>query len=397
MLYYFDLIVYSSNPREFLTSRAETMGSSNYASLGRLMIGDHKTVCDSINAQQSRSHYLGRAKLNPSKLPENFVLFLSDVIESESEIHQAIHTYIWETIMPGVLKRVEKDDAAVFSEYVTMLAEAGKDGTPSSDILQRLCIRYVFHALLGSIDDSFVELIHDLFFDDALASYVGGAMQLPFLCSCIIPCCYASKRQTKIDEAVAYIVKSPTMENYEAPIESITKEGFSEIFLAISGIAGVLGTYNLLLNVFNEIPKDCDLDATDSQEVLMFILEAARIRAPVNNVNFRLQEERVISAHGREVTLGEGTLCAACIGMASQDSKVFENPKEFNPKRENLLSDLINFNHVGFSPEGSGTRQCPGRNLPIKFASDLLMELQNYPDRECTALEIPRGIEGCNV
>lgn len=358
------------------------MGSDNFVSLGRLIIGDHKTVCDSIKAQQSRSNYLGRLILNSSKMPDNFLLFMSDTIKLESETHQAIHNYIWQDIMPAVMNRVEQDEDGTFFDYVTELAQAGKDGAPSNEVIQSVCVRYVFHALLGSIDDEFVECVKHLFFGGGLDGYVEGALKLPFCCFCVIPCCFSSKRKTNINKAVKYIVDSPMMQKYEFRVADISKEEFAKLFLAVSGIAGCLGTYNLLLNVFNEIPRDFVLDVTDRREVLLSILEATRIRAPVNNVNFKLPRERIISVHGKEVTLGEGTVCAANLHLASYDSKVFENPKEFNPKRENLMSAFINFNHVGFSPEGSGTRQCPGRNLPIKMASDLLIEIKKTKVRQ---------------
>ena len=83
-----------------------------------------------------------------------------------------------------------------------------------------------------------------------------------------------------------------------------------------------------------------------------------------------------MSVNGYLVTVPEGTLCAANLHLGMTDPKVFPNPRKFDSTRPNLMRDLLNFNHVGFSEKGSGTRQCPGRNLSVKLASDLVKELQ---------------------
>ena len=102
------------------------------------------------------------------------------------------------------------------------------------------------------------------------------------------------------------------------------------------------------------------------------------LRVHFHSVNFRIAEESMkVNYKGKDITLPKGVLCAASMGLASLDPDVFPDPKVFNPKRENLEAALINFNHVGYAPTGSGTRQCPGRNISIKFASSVLIEYQN--------------------
>ena len=50
-----------------------------------------------------------------------------------------------------------------------------------------------------------------------------------------------------------------------------------------------------------------------------------------------------------------GTVAAASIGLASFDPDVFDEPHKFNPKHDNLVQNVLNFNHVGFNPVGAGT------------------------------------------
>ena len=94
------------------------------------------------------------------------------------------------------------------------------------------------------------------------------------------------------------------------------------------------------------------------------------------NVNMILEEPLDVTIDGKLHTIASGTIVAASIGLSSVDPVQFEQPMNFNPKRDNLVSSSLNFNHVGFSKVGSGTRQCPGRNIAMKIATTLLIEMR---------------------
>ncbi|KAL3932583.1 MAG: hypothetical protein SGBAC_010781 [Bacillariaceae sp.] len=376
-LYYADFVAYSMDPKKFLLHRREIMGNAdNFASLGRIILGDHALVSESIMAPQNRPPYLGRVELVPEKVADDFLLFLSDAdVDGEGKKHKAIHDYFWEVVVPDAEKRVAADPDA-FATYVAALSD-GKE-TPSEDVQQKMVVKYIFHSLSGSVpEDDMVDCIQQLFFTGGSSMYHIGAIKLPFLLRGLL-WKGSGKRRELIKKAVDFILASPSMEKFE-PVVGIEKDDFGELMLAILGIAGCLGTEGLVSNILDKIPADYKLkDINDKREVMMTVLEAARIKAPVNTVNFRLAEEsKTIKIHfGKEFTMRKGTLCGASIGLASHDPIVFENPEKFDPQRDNLMKAILNFNHVGFSPTGSGTRQCPGRNLAVKFCSDLLIALQ---------------------
>jgi cytochrome P450 len=154
-----------------------------------------------------------------------------------------------------------------------------------------------------------------------------------------------------------------------------SKEEYADLFLSLMGIAGMIGTGTLLVNVLTGdiIPDDLVIDVNNEREVMLAVLEAARISAPVNIVNVILQVEKTMIINGKESKLPAGVVVAASIGLAMHDPDIFPQPDMFNHKRENVVSANLNFNSVGFHPTGSGTRQCPGRNIAMKVASDVFV------------------------
>ena len=56
------------------------------------------------------------------------------------------------------------------------------------------------------------------------------------------------------------------------------------------------------------------------------------------------------------------------------DPNQFENPFEFNHLRDNLMSNVLSFNSVGFEQVGIGTRVCPGRNVALEIFKKVLLK-----------------------
>lgn len=102
------------------------------------------------------------------------------------------------------------------------------------------------------------------------------------------------------------------------------------------------------------------------------VLEAGRINSPVNNINIILSEPTPFNVNGESIIFPNGTVVAASLGLGSLDPKVFPNPQKFDHKRSNLLSQILNYNGIGYNPTGDGTRVCPGRNIALTMAADVL-------------------------
>lgn len=379
-LYAIDVIAYSiTGPLNFLSRRSNIFGP-NFAALGRIVVGEYDKCAEIISSPQQRSTLLGRAKLYPNRLPKYFPLFLSDaeVARNGDDTHARIHKHLWENFIPPAFDRLQNPAFATYIKHAATLLKKNKrlSVTKANKIINEMTLKCIFHSILGlELTDSQLEKAYDLFFKSGFSSYVTGALKP----HAGIIGCFQGTRNENINELTDLVEGSLALHNYTPynGTANMNKRQFAEMTLAIVGIAGCLGTSNLCKQVFFGIPQDYAIDLNDKKEILLAILEAARIKSPVNNVNTILVKDFLVNIKGKDYKLPPGTMVAGSIGLASVDPAKFENPRKFNPNRHNLMSATLSFNHVGFSQVGSGTRQCPGRNIAVKLASDFLIQLRN--------------------
>jgi hypothetical protein len=377
LFYAIDVMAYSIfTPHKFLNRRQKLYGPV-YAALGRIIIGEYAKCAELIQSPQRRGHYLGRAQLIPGRLTKNFPLFMSDADAGGDETHSILHQHLWETLIPPAFQRLS--DPA-FNDYtqtaVAKLNDKGKKKMNAKDVILVMVIRYIFHSMYGLVltDDQVKDVDSLIVQNSFFSSLVGGAMK-PFAPPCG---CFQGKRRRLISSLTEMVANSPALENYVPSDDTVnmTKDEYAYWTLTLTGIAGVLGTWNLCQQVLNGIPKTYPIDTSNKKELVLAVLEAARIKSPVNNVNVILSQDMTLLLNGKEYTFPPGTVVAASIGLASVDPAEFKDPLTFNPERENLMTSSINFNHVGHNEVGAGKRQCPGRNIGMKLACDFLTELR---------------------
>jgi hypothetical protein len=376
ILYAIDVLAYTiSQPHNFLGRRQKLYGPV-YAALGRIIIGEYAKCAELIQSPQRRGHYLGRAKLIPGRMTKNFPLFMSDADAGGDNMHATLHQHLWETLIPPAFKRLSDP---VFHNYVqTAVARINmeEDDKASADTILVMVVRYVFHSIFGLIlsDDQVGDIKTLIFGGSPFSSLVVGAMK-PYSTPCG---CFQGKRRRLVSSLTELVENSPALENYVPSDDTanMSKDEYAEWALTLSGIAGCLGTWNLCKQVLNGIPKTYPIDTSSKKELMLAVLEAARIKSPVNNVNIILSKDLTLMVNGKEYTFPPGTVVAASIGLSSVDPAEFPDPLKFNPKRSNLMTSSINFNHVGHNEVGAGKRQCPGRNIGMMLACDFLTELR---------------------
>lgn len=367
-------MIYSLNgAKEFLQKRERLLGK-NFSALGRVIIGDYPEVEAIIQSSQKRGPYLGRARLDPGKFSRNFPLFLSDHDAGGSTLHATLHEHVWADVVPAAMQRIDTRGEE-FSQYL-------QDGVKKVNqmqtkdqvtVIEKMTIQYMFHAFFGTpLSLKMIDMVHEILFQASLMKSLVFGGTKPFV---TFTSWFQCRRDSIIDEILQYIIESPSMVNY-SPNETNGNQphkDYARMMLDIVCIAGIMGTTNLLVQVLTAIPEEADIDLNDSKDVMLAVLEAARRRAPVNNVNVILPKEKTIVVNGKETTLPAGSLVAGSIGLASLDPAVFPSPNVFNHRRENLMKAVMNFNAIGFDSQGSGIRQCPGRNVAMKCASEVLI------------------------
>lgn len=369
--YFLELLIYSSDPKEFLQKRSRILGK-NYAALGKIIVGEYQQVAEILKSPQKRGHFLGRARMDGKKLPKNFLLFLSDEAAGGSSLHATLHDNIW-TLAQSALQTAQ---GPILTSYIEDGARAWKKASDDVDkvyAIQRMTIQYIFHAIFGTAikDEAQIRIVEQLFFSvSPWKSYIGGAIR-PFA---NVFQFFQCSRTSLANELRTLILTTPSLQDY-IPSEAngnLSAYDYADLLMAGFGIAGLGGTFNLLKNIA-DFSRDACINVDDKKEVMYAVLEAARVRAPVNNINIIAPTEKNLEVNGKLLTFPKNTIFAASIGLASIDPAVFKNPNTFDHKRENITKDILIFNHVGFSPHGSGTRQCPGRNIAMKLASDFLV------------------------
>jgi len=361
-----------------------------------VIVGEYDLLVGIIQSPQKRGYFVGTFLLVPRMLAKCFSLFLSDEDAGGSALHASLHNYFWADFVPPAMARIEEQEV-VFTGYLKsgIVAQQSSEKTQRMEI-EKMTIRYIFHAFIGtplSDDSSQVDVIHSLMFSKSpMFNYVLGGTK-PFS---TLTACFQCGRNKDIRTIKNLIIESPLMSDYVpmAQTGNQSKEDFAEMIFAILGIAGVAGTSNLLLEVLTAIPVNAPIDLGDKKDVMFAVLEAARMRAPVNTVNVILPQAKTMIANGKETIIPAGAVVGGSIGLASLDPAMFEQPDTFNHHRDNLVKMVVNFNAVGFDPVGAGTRQCPGRNVAMKIASDVLTLSRNPDTFKAQNSNIDRSVHG---
>mmetsp|Transcript_1652 Transcript_1652/g.1973 ORF Transcript_1652/g.1973 Transcript_1652/m.1973 type:complete len:138 (-) Transcript_1652:232-645(-) len=135
-----------------------------------------------------------------------------------------------------------------------------------------------------ALDAKQADDFHYLFFAKGFNSCVMGALR-PY--GNLFGCCIG-KRRRLISSLIDLILLSPVLKDY-IPLNlnsNLTKKNYAEVLLAIVGIAGCIEMSALCRQVLGRytIPDEYStcIDLNDNMTVPMAVLEAARMKAPMN-------------------------------------------------------------------------------------------------------------------
>ena len=373
-------------PQRFLRARRSAVGGMNFAALGRVMAGEHGRTAELIVAPQRRGHYIGRLLVKPEHYTPLFPLFMDDAEVGGTGQREALHALVWNHLVLPAQERLDDPVlTGIVDEAIAALAALGP--APEADrtgpILQRMVVRWMCRALLQlDLDDSQVTILRMLWLSQKPTRDVFAGSVRPFG----PPAFLLGRQRRELAGIQALFASSPAVQAYSPAAGDIGREQLAELTMPVLGVAAFGGGTGLLKAILQHVPPDADLALDDRMAVLRAVLEAARLEAPVNNVNVVLGKATAYRIGDTDVVFPPGTTVAACMGLAGHDPGTFDAPGEFRPDRANLLDDILVFHSHGLpDPSDGGGRRCPGRNIAIAMGSDFLVawrrSLEHSPSR----------------
>ena len=369
LLYDIDVIVYSlRGAQKFLLARENLFGS-NFAALGKVILGGYQEVSRGILEPQKRGAYLGRLRLVEDRWSDYFLLFLSDKGAGGGDTFEQVYELVWSLMLEPAEKRTDTPEALAELQALVDKAYQAGNPPPEKDISEdvgRTIIRYMMRVIIQvDLTEEQLDEIHTLVFSVKPSTSMLMSAGKPFA---------PRKVPKQVTEGMARFEKlideSPSMAKFdELNKNNLDRKQYVSAVAQMMSIAGFQGGSNLATSILVRLPASCPINLENAEEVKLAVLETARRWAPVNNVNVITQQPATIEINGKAHTFPVGTTLALSIGIASLDPKEFANPKSFDPHRENLCPALLNFNSVG----DRGARECPGRGVAVAMASHLLV------------------------
>lgn len=390
-----------ANEPTFLSSKRRAFGP-NFCCAGQVVMGEFETLEAALTSPQARTWRLGTSVLDPNHAPNQdvggrnvFLLSLSDEGAGGNCDHAAFRQCMQQYLLNEAATERQRD--AIARKLLDQLAADYRDMPHGSGAafftdgkrgLMRFLIRYLHYVLFGlnPEDDTSMNLLTELYYirqsplyylagiDSLLQSLNGkGPIDLSDL----------------IEQAATIYEHSPALANFQEDqpeYNQMTRRELAKLMTSIMGIAALQGPLHLAYTSmgFRPLPaypdqQTADIDPThywdelnldDRESVRLFLLECARLWAPVSATHRVATEPFTVTVESKEQTFPAGTKILIPMSLGLLDER-FWGPTtyEFNAQRENLCPFHMGFHAVG---ERSAGRICPGKEVALDMLVDML-------------------------
>lgn len=325
-----------------------------------------------------------------------FPLALSDLEAGGNGNHETFRQYMQKYILNENATQRQSDETAksllarLATDYLEMPHDIG--GSFFSDDqrgLKRFMVRYLHYVLFGLNPDEeqVMELLTQLYYTNLgtlhYFAVVGKLLQKFNL--------KGHKNLSEMIEQVATIYENSTaLADFQENIADenlMTRRELAKMMTSIMSIAALQGPLHLCYTSmgFRPLPsypgqKTAEinltdywdnLDLNDRQAVKLYLLECARVWAPVSASHRVATAPFTITIADREQTFPTGTKVLIPMSLGLLDKSFWgETTYEFNSQRENLCPFHMGFHSVGDRHAG---RICPGRDLALEMLVDILV------------------------
>lgn len=393
-----------ANEPTYLDAKRLAFGP-NFCCAGQVVLGEFNTLEAALTSPQARTWRLGTSILDANHAPNQdvggrnvFLLSLSDKEADGSSDHEAFRKCMQKYILNEATTERQRDATArqlleqLAADYAQM--PHGVDGeffTNDKRGLKGFIVRYLHYVIFGlnPNDEESMNLLTELHYTrlSPLHYFAGigsllqslnlkGHKDLPNL----------------IERAATIYENSPALADFQEnnpEDNSMTRRELAKLMTAIMGIAALQGPLHLACTAMGCHPlpsykgrqtSDIDLthywdelDLDDQESVRLYLLECARLWAPVSASHRVATEPFTVTVAGKERTFPAGTKMLIPMSLGLLDESFWGSTVyEFNAKRENLCPFHMGFHSVG---DRSAGRICPGKDVALDMLVDVVSTL----------------------
>jgi cytochrome P450 len=391
-----------ANEPTYLNSKQQEFGP-NFCCAGQVVLGEFETLEAALTSPQARTWRLGTTILDAQAAPNQdvsgrnlFLLSLSDESAGGNGDHAAFRKCMQNYLLNESASARQQDPIAkgllnkLAADYRNLPHDRG--GTFFTDQQQGLMqfmIRYLHYVMFGldPNDDESMHLLTDLHYTRLspthyIANVSSLLQQLNLLGHGNIA--------DLIEQAATIYEQSPALANFQADrpeYNRMTRRELAKLMTSIMSIAALQGPLHLAYTSmgFRSLPAYHDrqtaeidptqhwdaLDLDDRESVKLFLLECARLWAPVSATHRIATAPFTVQVAGKEQQFPAGTKILIPMSLGLLDENFWGSTTyEFNADRENLCPYHMGFHSVG---DRSAGRICPGKDVALDMLVDILV------------------------
>jgi cytochrome P450 len=390
-----------ANEPTYLYSKRREFGP-NFCCAGQVVMGEFETLEAALTSPQARTWQLGTSVLDPNHAPNQdvggrnvFLLSLSDEAAGGSSDHAAFRQCMQHYLLNEAALERQRDAIAkrlldrLAADYREMPhGSGGGFFTDETRGLMRFMIRYLHYVLFGlnPDDEASMNLLTELHYTRLSPLHylaeIGSLLQHLNLKG-------HGDLSHLIEQAATIYENAPALADFQEArpeYNQMTRRELAKLMTSIMGIAALQGPLHLAYTAmgFRSLPaypgrQTAQIDPThywdelnldDRESVRLFLLECARLWAPVSATHRIATEPFKVTVAGKEQTFPAGTKVLIPMSLGLLDEN-FWGPTtyEFNAQRENLCPFHMGFHAVG---DRSAGRICPGKEVAMDMLVDIL-------------------------
>lgn len=390
-----------ANEPTFLDAKRRAFGP-NFCCAGQVVLGEFNTVETALTSPQARTWRLGTTILEANHSPNQdvggrnvFLLSLSDKEAGGTTDHEAFRQCMQTYVLNEAATQRQQDATAkqlldqLAADYQEMPHEAGGSFfTDDKRGWMGFMIRYLHYVLFGvnPEDQDSVNLLTELHYTRRSPLHymagIGGVLEAQNVLG-------HENMPALIEQAATIYENSPALANFQENCpahNNMTRRELAKLMTAIMGIAALQGPLHLGYTAmgFRPLPayqaqKTAEIDPTqywdsldldDRNAVLLYLLECARLWAPVSATHRVATEPFTATVAGMERTFPAGTKILIPMSLGLLDEGFWgATTYEFDAKRENLCPFHMGFHSVGDRHAG---RICPGKDIALTMLIDVI-------------------------